>query len=106
MTSYWNIFWIVVFGILILTGCSDEPASVDGSVNQLSSANEESDDEDDESGVIRLSDIAAEAAGIKVEMAETARMGDRLNLPAEVRFDADRVAKISPQIGGVRRQVF
>jgi len=106
MTSYRKTFWIIAFGALVLTACSHEPASVDGPGDQLTSAHEEAEDEEAEGGVISLSDIAAEAAGIKVGTAEIGRMGDRLNLPAEVRFDADRIAKISPQIGGIVRKLY
>jgi len=95
MTSYWNTFWIVAFGTLMLTACSNELTSVDLAENQNSTAHEDAEDEDDESGVISLSDIAAEAAGIRVEIAQT-----------EVRFDADRVAQISPQIGGIVRRLY
>ena len=106
MTSYWKIFWIVAFGTLMLTACSNELTSVDRAENQNSTAHEDAEDEDDDRGVISLSDLAAEAAGIRVEIAQTGRVGDRLNLPAEVRFDADRVAQISPQIGGIVRKLY
>lgn len=106
MTSNWKTFWIIAFGALMLTACSNEQGTVDGPEKQASSANEETEEEEAERGVITLSDIAAEAAGIKVAIAETGLMGDRLNLPAEVRFDADRIAQVSPQIGGIVRKLY
>lgn len=106
MTSYWKTLWIIAFGTFTLTACGNDQASSGRPENQVSYENEEAQDEEAESGVIVLNDIAAEATGIKVEIAETGRMGDQLNLPAEVRFDADRVAQVSPQIGGIVRELY
>ena len=50
---------------------------------------------------VELTPEAANEAGIKTRRAETGPMGQALSLPAEIRFDADRVANVSPKVSGV-----
>jgi len=64
-------------------------------------------DHDEEGGdVVKLSLEAAKEAGIKTSAAETGAMGQSLSLPAEIRFDADRVANVSPKVSGVIGKLF
>jgi len=108
----------------ILTGCTDLPSpSIDREDTQQVNANrddthsngpdnlddhDEADDHDDhenhdkaESDVVKLSADAAKEAGIQTSTVRTGRMGQSLSLPAEIRFDADRIANVSPKISGV-----
>ncbi|MEL6758338.1 MAG: efflux RND transporter periplasmic adaptor subunit, partial [Pseudomonadota bacterium] len=49
---------------------------------------------------VELSRDAAAEAGIRVSRAVRAPLQQSLSLPAELRFDADRIANVSPQISG------
>lgn len=53
---------------------------------------------------VELDASEAEAAGIKVAEATTGPVSGHLELPAEIRFDADRVARISPKVEGLVAQ--
>jgi cobalt-zinc-cadmium efflux system membrane fusion protein len=106
MISNWKTFWVIAVLALILSACGNEQPSREGAKNPASSNIEGSDEDETESFEINLSDIAAEAAGIKVDIAGYGQMGEVLILPAEVRFDADRIARISPQIGGIVRKLY
>lgn len=57
-------------------------------------------DEDGEDHV-ELSPEAAREAGIRTSMASLAPLGTTLKLPAEIRFDADRIANVSARVDGV-----
>lgn len=50
--------------------------------------------------IIRFSPEAAQEAGIELATAETGAIRDALSLPAEIRFDADRVANIAAMVDG------
>lgn len=64
-------------------------------------------DHDEEGGdVVRMDDMAAKGAGIKLSRAAVGPMGQVLKLPAEVRFDADRVANVSPKVSGVIAKLY
>lgn len=56
--------------------------------------------DDEHSDHVELSPDAAREAGIIVSVAEIASAGQTLSLPAELRFDADRVAAVSPLVSG------
>mgnify|MGYP000392072805 CR=1 FL=1 len=53
MTSYWKTLWIIAFGALMLTACSNEQGTVDGPEKQASSANEETEEEEAERAIAR-----------------------------------------------------
>ena len=106
MTSYWKTFCVTAVLALILSACGNGQPSLEGAENPDSSDIESSEEGEAESTEIILSDIAAEAAGIQVDIAGYGQMGEVLSLPAEVRFDADRIARISPQIGGIVRKLY
>lgn len=57
-------------------------------------------DEGEHSDHVELSRDAAAEAGIRVSRAARAPLQQSLSLPAELRFDADRIAAVSPQISG------
>ena len=57
----------------------------------------------DEGGgdVVKLTPEVAKEAGILLEQAELGALGESLSLPAEIRFDADRMANVTPKVSGV-----
>lgn len=57
-------------------------------------------DEGEHSDHVELSRDAAAEAGIRLSRAARAPLQESLSLPAELRFDADRIAAVSPQISG------
>ena len=61
---------------------------------------EDHEDEGEHSDHVELSRDAAAEAGIRVSRAARAPLQESLSLPAELRFDADRIAAVSPQISG------
>lgn len=65
------------------------------------------DDHDDESqDVVKLSETAAQEAGIVISQAELGPLGQFISLPAEIRFDADRVANLSPRVSGIIARLY
>ncbi len=50
---------------------------------------------------VSLSQQQAKEAGIVVGLAQKTQAGQKLSLPAEIRFDADRIANVAPQVNGV-----
>jgi membrane fusion protein, heavy metal efflux system len=56
--------------------------------------------------IVRLTAQAADEAGIAVDNATTGAMGQTLSLPAEIRFDGDRVAKVSPKVSGIIARLY
>tara|TARA_B100000949_G_scaffold152435_1_gene133953 strand:+ start:401 stop:1636 length:1236 start_codon:yes stop_codon:yes gene_type:complete len=55
---------------------------------------------------IELSPEEAEAAGIHLSEAESGPVPTVLELPAEIQVDADRIARVSPQIAGLVAQLY
>lgn len=55
---------------------------------------------------VELTKAQAEAAGVRVSEASIGPVSGSLELPAEIRFDADRVARISPKVEGVVARFF
>ncbi|MCP4822882.1 MAG: efflux RND transporter periplasmic adaptor subunit, partial [Shimia sp.] len=66
-------------------------------------AGEAKDAHGDEGGgdVVKLAPEVAKEAGILLEQAELGALGESLSLPAEIRFDADRMANVTPKVSGV-----
>ena len=60
-------------------------------------------DQDDEDGgdVVKLDASAATEAGIVVMTAELGDLDETVSLPAELRFDADRVARVAASVSGL-----
>ena len=71
---------------------------------------EDGNHEDSEGPLVRedvqLSAEEADAAGIRVARADRGVISVQLELPAEIRADADRVARLSPQVDGIVAQLF
>ncbi|MCI4643211.1 MAG: efflux RND transporter periplasmic adaptor subunit [Hyphomonadaceae bacterium] len=61
------------------------------------------DDHGDEDGgdVVKLDAAAAAEAGIVVNTAETGNIVETVSLPTELRFDADRVARVATPVSGL-----
>lgn len=59
----------------------------------------------DEEGTIALSQEQISAAGIVLQEAGPARMETGLQLPGEIRFNADRTAHVVPQVAGIVESV-
>ena len=57
-------------------------------------------EDDDHADHVELTREAAQEAGIAVAAAEHGAVSQTLSLPAELRFDADRVAAVSPIVSG------
>ena len=51
--------------------------------------------------IVKLSKEATAEADIKTERVSLGAIAQSLSLPAEIRFDADRVANVSPKVSGV-----
>jgi cobalt-zinc-cadmium efflux system membrane fusion protein len=103
--------------LLYLSACSGN-AGVGGSPSENTVGHEEEHDRADEQETlheddgheevdhVELSAEEAEAAGITVGRAALGRISGELELPAEIRFDADRVARISPKVEGVVARLY
>lgn len=99
--------------VLVLAACgADETGTAE--VGHTAQHEHESVDEDhgqeaveeDHDDIVRLTEQAASEAGIVVGKATTGAMGQTLSLPAEIRFDGDRVAKVSPKISGIVARLY
>ena len=99
--------------LLYLAACSGD-ASNSAAANQTAQETDDDhaeshdgdDDNHEEEGGdhVEMTAEEAEAAGIKTGKAETGTLSGQLELPAEIRFDADRVARVSPQVEGIVAQ--
>ena len=56
--------------------------------------------------VVELGKDQAREAGIRLSDATMAEIGQSLSLPAEIRFDADRIANVSPKVSGVIAKLY
>ncbi|GLQ23882.1 hypothetical protein GCM10007853_17560 [Algimonas ampicilliniresistens] len=101
--------------ILFLSGCGapDMSSDVPASERQQSTQHDEDHDdheEHDEAGsepeTVILDQQSIEAAGIVVATATTAALTQVLSLPAEIRFDADRIANVSPKVSGIIERLY
>ncbi|WP_340692857.1 efflux RND transporter periplasmic adaptor subunit [Hyphomonas sp.] len=98
---------------LVLAACgADETSATDTSHTEQNAHGAPDDDHDQEPAeeghddIVRLTAQAADEAGIAVENATTGAMGQTLSLPAEIRFDGDRVAKVSPKVSGIIARLY
>lgn len=97
--------------LVFLAGCGGEPPTRAVAVQPESGAaahdhagendHDQHTGHSDDDDHVELSAEAAAAAGIRLAKAGTGVVADRLELPAEIRFDADRIARVSPRIGGI-----
>lgn len=63
-------------------------------------------DEEDGEDIVSLSADAAREAGVVVSNAVLGELGQSISLPAEIRFDADRVANVSPKVSGTIAKLY
>ncbi len=112
---------ILTFAFL-LTGCGGEtntPAKINSQISDASHEAHEADKDIENASheenvdgsnirgdIVKLSSRAAQEAGIKLSEAERGEIGQSLSLPAEIRFDADRVAKLSPKVSGIISRLY
>ncbi len=108
MPPYCKLILLTLCGTVLLWGFSSERVSAEhnASISQESNDDKANEVAKGKRNFIPLSPTAAEAAGIHVGTAEIGRMGETLRLPAEVRYDPDRVANISPQMTGIIRDLY
>ncbi|ABI78478.1 efflux RND transporter periplasmic adaptor subunit [Hyphomonas sp. NPDC076900] len=80
-------------------GHSEEEGHADGEEE----GHDDHDDHGDEANgdVVLLDKAAAAEAGIALSPAETGPLSETLSLPAELRFDADRVAQVAAPVSGL-----
>ena len=98
---------------LTLAGCTDTSSSAgitEKTQSSMATADDEvhsaetvghNDHDEAENDVVKLSADAAKEAGIETGTVNLGAIGQSLSLPAEIRFDADRIANVSPKISGV-----
>ncbi len=55
--------------------------------------------------LVRLSEPDARAVGVIIDVAEAAPLSNSLALPAEIRFDPDRIADVAAPVGGIVRRL-
>jgi cobalt-zinc-cadmium efflux system membrane fusion protein len=71
--------------------------------DSTSNGHDDHDDDHDEAeaDLVKLTADAAREAGIETDTVIEGAIAQSLSLPAEIRFDADRVANVSPKVSGV-----
>ena len=71
--------------------------------DSASNGHDDHDDDHDEAeaDLVKLTADAAREAGIETATVIEGAIAQSLSLPAEIRFDADRVANVSPKVSGV-----
>jgi len=92
--------------IAFLTGCENADTATqkpNNSESKVASPNHDDHGNESEAGhdVVKMSDVAAQEAGIVSARAAYGEIAESLSLPAEIRFDADRVANVSPKVSGI-----
>lgn len=94
-------------------GTKDHPADHTEADEHGPSHDDESDEDDhdehgheEEADVVLLAPEQAQEAGISTQAATLSKAGEQLSLPAEIRFDADRIANVAPQVSGVIYELY
>ena len=85
-------FWLLL--VMVLSGCGGGTGNGDKDHREASDSHGENDER------VHLESTQASDAGIKIDVARVGTIPDLLELPAEVRIDADRVARLSPSVDG------
>lgn len=105
MTSKLPIVPFLIALLLGLSACGQDTPST--TTQEAEAVTDPAGDHDDEDGEeVHLSADAARAAGITVSQVKVSDIAGQLSLPAEIRFDADRIANVSPQVSGIIRQLY
>lgn len=91
---------------MILAGCGAADAPSTRQVAEAEAHDDHDGEHDDhgdehEGDVVRLDAASAAEAGIIIATAELGRIAETLSLPAELHFDADRVARVAAPVGGL-----
>ncbi|MGJ8558595.1 MAG: efflux RND transporter periplasmic adaptor subunit [Litorimonas sp.] len=109
-----SLYISTAFGlILFLSGCgapdmtrSETAAGSQGQESQTTSEHDDHDEDGSESEIIILDQQSLDAAGIEISTAASAALAQVVTLPAEIRFDADRVANVSPRVSGIISRLY
>lgn len=97
---YPNAHTLALAALLGLSACGEgSPPGEDAHAREEEAAHGEL--EPHVEGEIHLTPAQARAAGLRVEQAAETSIGSDLDLPAEIRFDPDRLARISVPIAGI-----
>ncbi|MCZ4299540.1 efflux RND transporter periplasmic adaptor subunit, partial [Henriciella marina] len=94
-----NLFYAALLSsaLLYLGACgNDAPASPPADQTAPEGEGDHESHAEDGNDHVELTAEEAEAAGIRTGRAQTGAVSGQLELPAEIRFDADRVARVSP----------
>ena len=101
MTHTLKLNLISVLAALLIGACN-APSPEDAHSDHADKVVEDThSNHDEESDIVILSSEAARDAGIVVSQAQRSPLGQSLSLPAEIRFDSDRIANLSPRVSGV-----
>ena len=109
----------VIMAVTILLGCEEEKGAVSASPihdqhaheneadheTHVNHGEEEHEDHAAAEDFVGLTPAEADALGIEIRTATLGRPSAQLRLPAEIRYDADRVANIAAPIGGIVRRI-
>ena len=108
--TFVNLLQSAMVTSLILAGCQNgsEIPHQTGEIQTAASHDDQHDNEHvdghgDETDVVR---IDAEMVGITLETAQSTPFQDRLKLPAEIRFDTDRLANLAPRVSGIVERLY
>lgn len=109
-----SLYISTAFGlILFLSGCGAPDITPGGtSAKSQPNAAQMTDDHDDhdeggsESDIVILDQQSMDAAGIVISTATSVPLAQTVSLPAEIRFDADRIANVSPKVSGIIARLY
>ncbi|MBB4659110.1 efflux RND transporter periplasmic adaptor subunit [Parvularcula dongshanensis] len=82
--------------LLVLVACGSERQPTNAGAEEPHEGEHE-----ERAGFVALTPDALADLGIEIAVAEESVVGDTADLPAEIRFAADRLAMIVPRVGGV-----
>jgi len=91
-----------------LSACSpnDQPHSKPVSQASQNTHADEDNHGGENSDIVELSEADAKDAGIVIGEARLRPLNQAISLPAEIRFDADRVANLSPKVSGIVSKLY
>ena len=94
---------MIVASTAALAACGERPSTGAEPAHAAAESGDPVPDDHAEEDVVRLSADEAHAAGVELAAAKIEMLSVALSLPAEVRFDPDRIANVAPPVGGVIR---
>ena len=107
---------VLFIGATVLVGCNEQHSNLSGSeasaTGDMHSTHDDHGDDDADShddldsDFIELEHTTAIEAGIRTVLVTRGSIGQSLSLPAEIRFDADRVANVSPKVSGIVGELY